>query len=523
MTSNQPNPDDFSSLRRRAEEKACAGEAQVRPTPSPKEAGQLLHELQVHQIELEMQNEELRRAQEELEASRARYFDLFDLAPVGYFTLSEKGLILEANLMGAGLLGLGRCDVVKQPFSHFILPEDQDTYYRHRKQLLEAGTPQACELRLAKKDGDPIWARLEMAVSWDGDSRPPVCRVVMSDISERKRHEEELARAKMAAESANQAKSEFLANMSHEIRTPMTSILGFTELLIQESDPKDERREFLSLVHRSGKTLLQLINDILDLSKIEAGRVQTERIRCSSTDLVEEAVALMRLRAEEKNLTLEVDYRHPLPAAIQTDPARLRQILVNLLGNAIKFTERGSVRMAVYFTFQPPARMHFAVSDTGIGIRREDQSKLFEPFSQVDPSLTRRHGGTGLGLAISRRLVEMLGGGISVQSEPGKGSTFTVTIDPGPLDDVKIVEARPAVRPAAHASSLSPTLQGRVLLVEDMIDNQVLLKLVLKTAGLTVDVANNGRTALTMAAKSEAEGRPYDLILMDIRMPEMDG
>ena len=214
----------LSELRRLAEEKVRANEARPPKTLSPEEAGRLIHELQVHQIELEMQNEELRRAENELEASRARYFDLYDRAPVGYFTLSEQGLIREANLTGAGLLGRGRRDLTGQPLSHYVLSEDQDIYYRHRKQLLQTGAPHKCELRMLRADAAPFWAQLESTVAQDGESGDSVCRVLVSDIDSRKQVEEQLA-------DLNRRKDEFLAMLSHELRNPLAPILNAVQLL----------------------------------------------------------------------------------------------------------------------------------------------------------------------------------------------------------------------------------------------------------------------------------------------------
>ena len=464
----------------------------------------MLHELRVHQIELEMQNEELRRAQEELEASRARYFDLYDLAPVGYFTLSEQGLILEANLAGAGLLGVTRGDLAKQPLSRFILPEDQDIYYRHRKQLFETGSPQVYELRMLRADATPFWARFEATAAQDADGAA-VCRVVVSDISDRKQAEEalrkanegleqrvrertaeleatnkSLEKANRLAECANRAKSEFLTNMSHEIRTPMTAILGYADLMLDENVGR-ATREHVAVIKRNGEHLLGLISDILDLSKIEAGKLQIEPTRCSPVQVVAEVASLMRTQAAAKQLKLKTELVQPLPETVLTDPLRLRQVLVNLVGNAIKFTDQGEIRLAVRLNADSDrVSLCFDVTDTGIGMNEEQIGKLFKPFSQVDNSSTRKFGGTGLGLCISKHLAEALGGTIEVRSEPGKGSTFSVTIDPGPLDGMHMIEnaqeaATEPPLPAQPADADKIALCGRILLAEDGLDNQRLI------------------------------------------------
>ncbi len=339
-------------------------------------------------------------------------------------------------------------------------------------------------------------------------------------------HLEELINA---AEAATRAKSEFLANASHELRTPLTAILGFADLLY--SDVSDEQREeYVQTIRRNGRMLLEMVNDVLDLSKLEAGKMTIELLACSPFEIVQELISLMEIRAEQSDLRLMIDYRFPIPETIQADPVRLRQILLNLIGNAIKFTEDGEVRITLAFARPSDSapRMLFEVSDTGVGIDPEAVERLFDPFSQADASTTRRFGGTGLGLAISERLATMLGGRIDVTSTLGEGSTFALSLDPGPLEDVPMLTQPPASayregEPESELNARRERLHGRVLLAEDGPDNQRLISFILKKSGLQVDLAENGKIAVEYAQRSIAEGEPYDLILMDMQMPEMDG
>lgn len=384
------------------------------------------------------------------------------------------------------------------------------------------------ELEFKCKDGSTIWTEAKVSFLCGADERPVGLVGVVRDVTERKRAEGELAKAKEAAEKANRIKSEFLANIGHEIRTPMTAILGYADLLMTPQLSEQQRNTHLQMIRRNGEILLDLINDILDLSRIEAGEVAVEYTECSLWQIVDDVISLMRLPAQKKDLSLEVDYLLPLPQTIRTDPVRLRQILVNLLGNAVKFTEQGGVRIAVRCTQNANTgpRIHFSVTDTGIGVTPELAEKLFEPWTQADASTSRRYGGTGLGLTISKRLAEALGGDINLESQPGRGSKFTVTIHPGSLQGVPMLGApskAAAGREGPADAGQNQTLRGRVLLAEDGPDNQRLILLLLQQSGLTVDLAENGRIACEKALDSETRGRPYDLILMDMQMPDWDG
>jgi len=341
--------------------------------------------------------------------------------------------------------------------------------------------------------------------------------------------------AMQQAEAATRSKSEFLANMSHEIRTPMTAILGFTETMLDPDLSDSDRLNAVYTIRRNGEHLLQIINDILDISKIEAGKLDVERMSCAPTQVVAEVKSLMQVRADAKNLPFSIEYDGPIPETIESDPTRLKQILVNLIGNAIKFTETGEVKLVIRLIDGAGGPcMQFDVLDTGMGMTPEQVGRLFQAFSQADASTTRKFGGTGLGLNISKRLAQMLGGDITVESRPGEGSRFRATIMVGSMDGVNMLDnpmmatlAKPeaAATPEADADKLN----ARILLAEDGPDNQRLIAYLLKKAGASVTVVENGQRAVDVALAACKPGRsddppqPFDVILMDMQMPVKDG
>ena len=336
----------------------------------------------------------------------------------------------------------------------------------------------------------------------------------------------ELSEALVAAEAATRAKSEFLANMSHEIRTPMAAILGFADLLCGPELTREQHDEHVEIIRRNGGHLLSILNDILDLSKIEAGQMLVERVPSDPGAILAGVASLLRVRASVKELNLELVYEGTVPERIQTDPTRFRQIVMNLVGNAIKFTEKGGVtlRVSMLDPESDAPRLRVAIEDTGIGIPAEKRNQLFRAFAQSDATTTRRFGGTGLGLAISKQLARLLGGDVDVESTEGKGSTFTVTIPTGSLEDVRrVTGAVETVAAQPSADAPKARISARILLAEDGHDNQRLVTLILTRAGADVVTADNGQIALDQVERSEAEGRPFDLILMDMQMPVMDG
>ena len=336
----------------------------------------------------------------------------------------------------------------------------------------------------------------------------------------------ELARACEAAMAASRAKSEFLANMSHEIRTPLNSIMGYADLLGNGwVDSPEEREEMISAVHCSGKHLLTVIDDILDLSKIESGRLELDTNSVSPQQIIADVLSLMQASYREKNLSLDCQWQGLIPETITTDAPRLRQILINLLGNARKFTPSGGVKLMVEMVQQSASwQLRVDVKDTGIGIPREMHEKVFEPFVQADTTVTRRFGGSGLGLSISRRLARMMGGDLTLTSEPALGSTFALSIDAGDLRNVRFLDCNATGESTSRETlpaqrNSTPQFQGlRALVVDDVIANQKLIALILTRGGASLTLASNGQEACDLVLS-----QPFDVILLDMQMPIMDG
>ncbi len=349
--------------------------------------------------------------------------------------------------------------------------------------------------------------------------------VVASDVSNYKKIEAELKNAKIEADAADETKSAFLANMSHEIRTPLGAIIGFSELLLDGDMSASEKRNMIEIIKRNGKLLSTIINDILDLSKVEAGKMEIEEAQVSLSDLVKEITVLLNLDATGKGIQLIVTYEGKLPTVIKTDPTRLRQILFNIVGNAIKFTERGSVQLKIKLDPNDPTKLAFIVQDTGTGITPEQKNRLFSPFTQADVTTTRKFGGTGLGLVLSKKLANALGGEVTlVDSVPGKGSTFMITISHSEtqtamIDSSGMDQQNASATIESHTQDpIKEISKKMVLVVDDSLDNLALIQRILRLAGAEVETASNGQEGVEKALKGS-----FDAILMDLQMPIMDG
>jgi PAS domain S-box-containing protein len=411
----------------------------------------------------------------------------------------------------------------RRPWFEQVHPDDVVAVQARWQALLEPGAGEVLEseFRLVRPDGQALWVACSVREVRDDSGARVGFLGVAKDI-------DSLKSLQAASEAASLAKSEFLANMSHEIRTPMTAILGYADLLLTGDAQEAERREYIRTICRNGEHLLSIINDILDLSKIEAGKMTVEAMRCSLCQIVADVVATMRVRAAGKGIGLDVEYHFPVPETIVSDAVRIRQILVNLIGNATKFTEQGRVLVRVRSDAASGSEPVVAVEicDSGIGMTEEQMGRLFQAFSQADGSTTRKHGGTGLGLMISRRLARMLGGDVSVRSTPGAGSVFTVTLATGPLEGVRMIaNAREAALTSSDEHDEAPQVQlvGRILLAEDGPDNQRLISFLLRKAGAEVVIAGHGAAAIEAYFQAKEAGEPIEMILMDMQMPVMDG
>jgi two-component system cell cycle sensor histidine kinase/response regulator CckA len=425
MAENDLRQNDSADLRKRAEERLQKQSADL-GVLAPQESWLLLHELKVHQIELEMQNEELRRTQVELEASRAMYFDLYNLAPVGYMTLSEQGLILEANLTAANLLGVDRSRLVKQPVSRFIVREDEDVYYLHRKHLFETGARQVCEIRFRRKDGSGFWTRLEATMVQDGESKAPACRVAVSDITEYKRLEQE--RQAIEARLRHQQKLESIGRLAggvaHEINNPLAGIMGFAELIADRIDKTSPLGEYASEIVSLTERVATIVGNLLTFARHEKQSHSPADIH----EIVEATLALIQTLMPRDQITLEIDIPENMPR-INCRSQQIQQVLMNLLTNARdaldeKYPECNPDKIirvtAQVFEKAGKEWIRTTVEDHGTGISPEIQEKMFDPFfTTKEPAK-----GTGMGLAISHGIVEEHCGELRCESEPGQWTRF---------------------------------------------------------------------------------------------------
>jgi two-component system sensor histidine kinase/response regulator len=434
-----------------------------------------------------------------------------------WISIIQKGKFLYVNPKHIEIFGYDNADelVGKPANSHTVHPDDVEKLQdRFRRRERGEHVPGVFEFKGLRKNGDIVYVEISSATTtYLGENDVTIAFV--RDVTERKKAEQALIDARLQAEETNRIKSEFLANMSHEIRTPMNGIIGMTELAL-ETGLTDKQRGYLEMIKTSADSLLALINDILDYSKIEAKKIELEEVDFDLRITMENAMDILTIKAEEKGLELICHLQPDVPTALSGDPARLKQIIINLVGNAIKFTEKGEVLIQVKKIEEDDKSvlLNFSVSDTGIGISEDMTETIFDSFRQADGSITRRYGGTGLGLSISKRLVEMMGGTIWVKSEPMKGSTFYFTARFG-LSKIAATKA-----PRLDGDSI---LGSRVLIVDDNATNRLVLREMISLWGLLSAEAKDGKEALIKLREGAETGHTYRLVLMDLMMPEMDG
>lgn len=446
-------------------------------------------------------------------------------ARIGLWEFFPDNMLVKLNSISANLLGYAHTDLSKEEdkwytindnmesWAKLVHPDDKDRAEQHMREYLQGKRSDFKEeIRFLNDNGSYRWILdIGRITEVDEQQRPIRISGVHIDITERKQLELDYMKAQEAAEYANKAKSDFLANMSHEIRTPMNAIIGMSHLAL-ETELNNQQRNYIDKVHRSAESLLGIINDILDFSKIEAGKLDVEIVNFNLADVLENLTNFVSIKAEEKHLELLFDIEPELPMDLKGDPLRLTQVLINLTNNAVKFTSQGEVviNISKQFSNDQYVELKFAVEDTGIGMTAEQQAKLFQPFTQADASTTRKHGGTGLGLAISKKLVTLMGGNISIESEMGKGSVFSFTITF-----------------ERQSSSKRPILQkskqiNRILVVDDNAHAREIFANILHTLGYEVEVATNAEKGIELLTQADKR-KPFELIIMDWQMPNMDG
>ncbi len=468
----------------------------------------------------EIEKRERIRTLKDLESEgRRRYQNLADAIPQIICRTNKKGEIEYYNQFWNLYTGLSLEESTGDGWKKVIHKDELASVEKKWTQAFIDQIGFDLEVQLRRQDGVYRWHNLRVVPEFTHLSELYCWIGTASDIHDQKIIQQELLRAKKLADAGSEAKSRFLANMSHEIRTPLGAILGFSELLINPKISSEERNEFISTIRRNGDQLSKIIDEILDLSKVEAGRLEVERCDISIIEVLNDVKTLMSFSTKEKGLDLEFNIIGKIPERIHTDAGRLQQILINIIGNAIKFSAKGKIEINISVQ-----ENHFivAVKDTGPGLTAVQIENLFQPFTQGDPSITRKHGGTGLGLALSRKLARALGGDISVKpSAPGEGSVFVISVATGPLEGVELIDTLTVKQ--KHLNDLKKQhhniLKGiKVLLVEDSADNQILVTRFLDIAGANVDLANNGLEGVKKAMEGD-----HDIVLMDIQMPELDG
>jgi signal transduction histidine kinase len=501
-----------SEILRRKAEKILRDKGQTRIRPSSALQYAMEEELRVHSAELEIQNEELQQSRAQLEESQRRYFRHFDLAPVGMIRLSDEGIILEANMLGAKMLAIerSRFHSSKVPFGAYVAPESQETFYAHLKSIRASKKMESCELSLRTASRDRTFVRMQSIVSGPADDTTELF-VTLTDLTENQRFAEKLAEQKHIALTATMAKDVFLAMLSHELRTPLTPVLLLVEELGQNPVLSDQDRASLSMVRRNLELETLLIDELLDLTRVISGKIALDPEISDARVSILGAVKICRhaMKAKELGLKLDLNAAHHIVSA---DCTRLQQIIWNLLQNAIKFTARGGV-VSVRLFNGSPRRLVLEVTDTGIGIEPKALLRIFDPFTQAEQSIQRNFGGLGLGLAISKSLAQAHGGSLTAFSAGlGEGSTFRLELPA--LDLIEL----PAPKRGSETSPSKGRTSLHLLLVEDHDDTRATLLRMLAHHGYDVEGAANAVSAQALCSQKK-----FDLLISDIGLPDRSG
>jgi PAS domain S-box-containing protein len=510
-----PTPSQ-TKLRKKAEAKLKKSEMLMNQPASDEDIVKVIHELQVHQIELELQNEELLLAKEKGELAEKKYTDLYESAPSGYLTLSKEGDILELNNSAAILLHKERSELINNRFALFISDDTRAVFNEFLQKLDTTTEKENCEVKLEKEGFFSAYVSIDGIISKGGETM----LLSMVDITKCKQAEESLRELEIARESL-MFKQSFLANMSHEIRTPLTGVLGMIDIL-ENTKLTKEQKDYIHTLKLSGENLKVILNQVLDYSKIEAGKVRLKSSLFKLNSLFSEIEAQFRGRIKS-GVKFSTRTDPDIPEFIYADKKRIGQVIINLLDNAMKFTPKGSILLSSQLLTPDPSGKHIvikiAVADTGIGIPAKKQDKLFVPFSQIDDKDTRQYEGTGLGLSICKELTRLLGGKIGLESEYHKGSSFWFMF---PVQVSEYLNEEIQDKQNHEHNEMNndhqPRRNLRILFADDKVVNQKVISLMLATMGHVVTLANNGQQAL----QAYGPGK-FDLILMDIQMPVMDG
>lgn len=512
----QEKPD--GEIRRKAEELA-----RREPDPGATARDRLSYELKVYQIELEMQNAELQASQQELQHSRKQYEVLFDHAPVAYFVLDREGSILKANRAGAALVGTERRYLERKPLVVYLAGECHPSFFSHLQRVFGTESRDVSELQLNTREGKHVWVRMESRYQQGSQGEAQSLTTVI-DISDRKRIEDDLIIAYEDALKANQAKSAFLANMSHEIRTPMSGIISMSEIALQTTLTEEQKR-YITVIHSSARSLLSVVNDVLDVSRIEAEQIRIEKKPFSPRELVHTVLAMFQPNAADKAIRLEAQVPELSARFFSGDYNRIRQVLVNLVSNGIRHTDSGAVTIRVTESELSDflREITFEVADTGPGIDPAEQRRIYDVFRRATEEESQRYEDKRLGLAISRKLAKLMGGQLYFETSPAKGTRFflSIPLEIAPAEETPAGDAGPAGN--AGKKQLPAVVDiagrgGRILVAEDNSINVMVIRTLLEKAGFEVVAVSNGAEALEMLEQSS-----FDCVLMDISMPGMDG